>query len=199
MGWEAPPPSSGGLGGTTNGELFSSAGCASQSIAAESTRGTGSTSCGNLPLTSRLGDDGVPYLLHVRDHASSLLELPSMAPEHVHGHTFLRLPQKSCMWCKLERLAHQTSPHRQPAWRDRVKCRDHLVCGPILERNQMTSCVRACSQNCLLAPMHVANLRLVFQEQRSHDVLPGLLARGRAPSHIWRYQVTENGSLQCAE
>ena len=47
---------------------------------------------GNLPLTSRLGDDGVPYLLHVRDHASSLLELRGMAPEHVHGHTFLRLP-----------------------------------------------------------------------------------------------------------
>ena len=129
----------------------------------------------------RLGDDGAPYLHHVRDHASSLLELRSMALERVHGHTFLRLPQKSCLWCKLERLAHQTSPHRQPAWRDRVKCRDQLVCGPILERNQMTSCVRACSQNCLLAPKHVANLRLVFQEQLPHDVLPGILARARAP------------------
>ena len=27
----------------------------------------------------RLGDDGAPYLHHVRDHASSLLELRSMA------------------------------------------------------------------------------------------------------------------------
>ena len=155
----------------------SNAAGASESTAAEATRGTGSRG------RRRLGDDGVPYLLHVRDHASSLLELRSMAPEHVHGHTFLRLPQKSCMWCKLERLAHQTSPHRQPAWRDRVKCRDQLVFGPILERNQMTSCVGACSQNCLLAPMHVANLRLVFQEQLSHDVLPGILARAPAPFH----------------
>ena len=42
--------------------------------------------------------------------------------------------------------------------------------------NVETSCVGADSQNCLLAPMRVANLRLVFQEQLSHDVLPGILA-----------------------
>ena len=118
---------SGGLGGTT-------------------TIVTGSTYHAAPSLAaSRLGDDGAPYLLHVRDHASSLLELRSMAPEHVHGHTFLRLPQKSCLRCQIERMAHQTSPHRQPAWRDRVKCRDQLVLWPTLDRIQMTSGVGACS------------------------------------------------------
>ena len=45
MGWEAPPPSIGGLGGTTNGELFSSAGCASSASQSTALRPYGGMIC----------------------------------------------------------------------------------------------------------------------------------------------------------